>query len=175
MQIVYRGSWSHGLRTRFPESPHRPRRWWTGKRQYRDPFGSHAWREHGHHLDPRYNDVILHVVLDHDGSETRRSDGRIVPTVVIAPDATLLSALGDFQVDWNLVGGDVCADAIARDEPEAIRAALWQLGDQRLGEKVTQLSARLDRELPADVLFEQVLDGLGYSSNREPMRAPGSA
>ena len=169
-QIVYRGSWSHGLGPDFQKAliDFGDGRLANGSIEIH--LATSAWREHGHHLDPRYNDVILHVVLEHDGSETRRSDGRIVPTVVITPDAALLSALDDFQVDWDLVGGDVCAEAVARDEPEAIRAVLWQLGDQRLGEKVTQLSGRFDRELPADVLFEQVLDGLGYSSNREPMR-----
>jgi hypothetical protein len=169
-QIVYRGSWSHGLGPDFQKAliDFGDGRLATGSIEIH--LHTSAWRAHGHQLDPRYNDVILHVVLDHDGSETRRADGRIVPTAIISPDAALLAALDELQVDWNLVGGDVCAEAVARNEPEAIRAALWQLGDQRLGEKVTQLSARLDRDLPADVLFEQVLDGLGYSSNREPMR-----
>jgi hypothetical protein len=170
VQVVYRGSWSHGLGPDFQKGliDFGDGRLSNGSIEIH--LSTSAWREHGHHLDPRYNDVILHVVLEHDGSETRRSDGRVVPTVVIAPDALLLSALDEAQVDWNLVGGDVCAESIAQDEPEAIRAALWHLGDQRLGGKVAQLAARLDRELPADVLFEQVLDGLGYSSNREPMR-----
>jgi hypothetical protein len=33
------------------------------------------------------------------------------------------------------------------------------------------IAARLDRELPSDILFDLVMDGLGYASNREPMRA----
>lgn len=170
VRIVYRGSWSHGLGPDFQKALIDFGDGHLESGSIEIHLETSAWREHGHQLDPRYNDVILHVVLEDDGSETRRADGRIVPTVVIAPDAALLSALDEMQVDWNLVGGDVCAEAAAREEPEAIRAALWHLGDQRLGDKVTQLSARLDRELPADLLFELVLDGLGFSSNRAPMR-----
>ena len=86
------------------------------------------------------------------------------------PDPELLAALHGFEVDWNLVGGDVCAQHVARDEPNAIRVALWRLGDERLGGKVAQISARFDEDMPADILFELVMEGLGYSANREPMR-----
>lgn len=170
VQVVFRGSWSHGLGPDFQRAliDFGDGRLLSGSVEIH--LDTSAWREHGHHLDPRYNDVILHVVLAHDDSETRRADGRIVPVAVIAPNVDLLAALDSFQVDWNLVGGEVCAEAVARDEPEAIRAALWQLGDQRLDDKVAQLSARLERELPADLLFELVLDGLGFSNNRDPMR-----
>ena len=42
------------------------------------------WFAHGHHLDPRYNHVILHVVLYPDGSTpTRRQDGNPVPTCTL--------------------------------------------------------------------------------------------
>lgn len=170
VQIIYRGSWSHGLGPDFQKAlvDFGDGRLVSGSIEIH--LDARAWREHEHHLDHRYNDVILHIVLTHDGSETRRSDGKIVPVAVIEPDSALLAALDEVQVDWNLVGGAVCAEDLARNEPDAIRAVLWRLGDQRLGEKVVQISARFDRELPADVLFELVLDGLGYSANREPMR-----
>lgn len=46
---------------------------------HRKPRG---WREHGHHLDPRYNGVVLHVVARaHGGNPPQRQDGREVPVV----------------------------------------------------------------------------------------------
>ncbi len=170
LQIVYRGNWSHGLGPDFQKAliDFGDGRLVGGSIEIHLHTG--AWRQHGHHLDPRYDDVILHIVLDHDGSETRRSDGRIVPIAAIAPETALLATLQDFEVDWNLVGGEVCAEAVARAEPEAIRAVLWHLGDQRLGDKVTRLSARFEDELPADILFDLIMDGLGFASNRAPMR-----
>lgn len=168
--IVYRGNWSHGLGPDFQNAliDFGDGRLLTGSIEIHLTTG--AWRQHGHDRDPRYNDTILHIVLDHDGSETRRSDGRLVPVAVIEPDPEVLAALHHFQVDWNLVGGDVCAEFVAGTEPEAVRAVLWQLGDQRLSSKVTQLSARFEEETPADLLFELLMDGLGYTANREPMR-----
>jgi hypothetical protein len=170
LAIVYRGSWSHGLGPDFQKAliDFGEGRLLAGSIEIH--LATSAWRQHGHDHDPRYGDTILHIVLEHDGSETRRSDGRIVPVVVIAPDPGLLAALNGHDVDWSLVGGEVCAEAVARETPGAIREALWRLGDERLGDKVTQLSARFERETPADILFESIMDGLGYSANREPMR-----
>ncbi|MCV9387959.1 DUF2851 family protein [Reichenbachiella ulvae] len=38
------------------------------------------WKNHNHHLDPKYNTVILHVVWNAD-SECRREDGESIPTL----------------------------------------------------------------------------------------------
>jgi hypothetical protein len=50
-----------------------------------------GWREHGHHLDPAYNSVILHVALDADPRTRatvppcRRQDGTVIPTLLLGP------------------------------------------------------------------------------------------
>lgn len=169
ISIVYRGVWSHGLGPDFQRAliDFGDGRLLAGSIEIH--LSTSAWEHHGHDRDPRYNDTILHIVLEHDGAETRRSDGRIVPVAVIAPDAKLLAALDVTEVDWNLVGGEICAEVVAAEEPDAVRATLWRLGDERLGIKVAQLSARLESETPSDILFELFMDGLGYSANREPM------
>src|SRR5207244_2892865 len=43
------------------------------------------WFHHGHDRDPGYNDVILHVVLWHAGSERmpRTQSGRQIPQLVL--------------------------------------------------------------------------------------------
>ena len=38
------------------------------------------WMSHGHHRDPAYNGVVLHVVWDADSLWTEREDGQHVPT-----------------------------------------------------------------------------------------------
>lgn len=39
-----------------------------------------GWREHGHHEDPNYNNVVLHVVMRQRAKRaTERQDGREVP------------------------------------------------------------------------------------------------
>lgn len=46
-----------------------------------------GWTAHRHHLDARYNRVILHVVLRNDRSshEVSRADGRTIPQVALEP------------------------------------------------------------------------------------------
>lgn len=168
--VVYRGAWSHGIGPDFQGALIDFGDGSLVRGSIEIHLRSSAWRSHGHHLDARYCDVVLHIVLEDDGVETRRADGRLVPLAVIAPDPALLAMLEGAQVDWNLVGGDICAEHIAASDPGAVRGILWRLGDELLGERVARISARLDDQLPADVLFELVMDGLGYSANREPMR-----
>ena len=43
---------------------------------------SSDWYAHLHHMDPAYDNVILHVVLEHD-SEVFRKDNSVIPTLVL--------------------------------------------------------------------------------------------
>src|SRR5690606_19253657 len=83
IEILHRGSWSHGLGPDFQDA--------MIVRDGRDLVSgsvelhlrSSDWRNHGHHLDPAYNDVILHAVLSDNSVETRRADGQLVPVVTL--------------------------------------------------------------------------------------------
>jgi hypothetical protein len=123
-------------------------------------------------LIPRYTSVELHVVLRDDGSVARRADGAVVPVVVV--DRRLLDDLdltGWTASAWTSFGGTVCAADLAESDPSALRTALFRLGDVRLAARGARLEARLTSLPPAEVLWGEVLDGLGFSANREPMRA----
>ena len=125
-----------------------------------------GWTDHRHHLDPRYNDVILHVVGSDDGAETRRSDGKLVPTVVLD---IRVSHQATVAVDWSLVGGDVCAATIAAEQPGLIRDMLGRLGDTRMSERSACIEAKLLAETPDAVLYGELLEALGYAANRAVM------
>jgi hypothetical protein len=43
---------------------------------------SSDWLLHKHHIDPAYNNVVLHVVWEHD-EEVHRPDGTTMPTIVL--------------------------------------------------------------------------------------------
>ena len=169
IEIVHRGSWTHGFGPDFRNAIIS-----VGGRDLQSGsielhLRTSGWRAHGHHLDPRYNDVIAHVVLIDDGAETRRADGRLVPTLTLDPARVSLVRAGA-PIDWSLVGGDVCAEALTHTSPRVIRDALWRLGDARLAEKSARLEARLAVSPPGEVLYVEILDGLGFSANRDPMR-----
>jgi len=170
VEVVHRGVWTHGFGPDFRDAMllFDGRRLLTGAVElHLTTFG---WTEHGHHLDERYEPVILHVVLRHDGSETRRRDGALVPVVELRLDPEDLPRVDGLALRWSSVGGEVCAEALARERPRAIREILWQLGDRRLATKAARLEARLTELPPGEVLYQELWDGLGFSANREPMR-----
>lgn len=171
IEILHRGSWSHGLGPDFQDA--------MIVRDGRDLVSgsvelhlrSSDWRNHGHHLDPAYNDVILHAVLSDNSIETRRADGQLVPVVTLDVPFAELVDLTATTGDWSRVGGAVCAEALARERPADVKALLWTLGDRRLAAKTARLEARLTALPPAEVLYQEIMDGLGFMANREPMNA----
>src|SRR5581483_9563716 len=82
------------------------------------------------------------------------------------PDETSLA-----RIDWSRFGGAVCAEALAAANPAPLRDALWRLGDLRLAGRAARFEADLTRLPPAELLYREWLEALGYSANREPMRA----
>jgi Protein of unknown function (DUF2851) len=63
-----------------------------------------GWTAHRHHLDARYNNVILHVFLwnDRQAPEVRRADGQLVPQVAL--EQFLSRPLATYQADIILGG-----------------------------------------------------------------------
>jgi hypothetical protein len=169
VHIVHRGTWSHGLGPDFRDALvlFNGRELRAGSVEIH--LQSRGWTDHGHHLDSAYDDVILHAVAHHHGQATRRSDGAIVPVVALGPLASL--ELPDMaQWEWHRVGGEICAPHIAATSPDTLRQILYRLGDVRLAARSARIEARLPTEPSGEILWQEILDGLGFSANREPMR-----
>lgn len=169
IEIVHRGAWTHGLGPDFRDALIL----FAGRELRSGSIEVHhrtrGWIDHHHHLDPAYNSVILHLVAQHDGSQTRRQDGAIVPVAEIGPLRDL-SASELARWDWDRVGGSCCAEHIALARPRAVSEQLFRLGDTRLAARAARLEGRLPTEPAGEMLWSEVLDGLGFTANREPMR-----
>lgn len=168
IQVVHRGAWTHGLGPDFADAL----LLFNGRELRSGSVEMHletrGWHEHGHQLDPMYNAVILHVVARHDGSLTRRADGGLAPVVEVSlPD---ISHLPMAMLDWDRVGGAVCAQRLIRTSPATVRSILHSLGDTRLSARSAQIEMLLLDMPPAEVLWGAILGGLGYSRNQVPMR-----
>lgn len=172
IEVIHRGTWTHGFGPDFRDAlilfDDRELRAGSVEVHLR----TSAWAAHGHQLDPRYGDVVLHVVLTHDGQDTRRSDGALVPILELAPHLIApLPASAATTADWSRFGQEACAPDVARHDPGAIRAILWRLGDTRLAAKAARIEARLTNAPPAEILYQELWDGLGFHANRAPMLA----
>ncbi len=169
VEIIHRGTWSHGLGPDFGDSL----LLFDGRELRSGSVEIHlrtrGWKDHGHHRDPAYDSVVLHVVGQHDGSETRRHDGAIVPVVEIGPPARFATPeIAGW--DWTRVGGHSCAERLARTRPQVVRETLARMGDMRLSARSARIEAQLPTMPPGEILWRELLDGLGFSANREPMR-----
>jgi hypothetical protein len=169
LEIVHRGIWSHGLGPDFRDALIL----FDGRELRAGSVEIHlrtrGWGDHGHHLDPAYDTVVLHLVGEHDGSETRRLNGSIVPVAVIGPVDRF--AVPEFAAwDWHTVGGATCASRLSASSPASAREILHRLGDIRLAARSARLEGRLAAEPPGEILWGELLDGLGFATNREPMR-----
>lgn len=169
------------------------------------------WLHHDHHNDPRYNSVILHVVLFGSPLQTHAHSGRIIPTVILEPflraSVERISDQLAREEHASRRGEIPCASINDPVPPELLDETMKRMYRERLQEKImlfhTRLSdiitaqkrsirephppypdlideiplpdGTLDKDLFRQILpweqllFEQIMDALGYSNNREPM------
>jgi hypothetical protein len=172
ISVVFPGHWTHGHGPDFRGAMLE----FAGGRLVTGSVELHHrasdWSQHGHHTDPAYNDVVLHIVSDADTQETRRLDGALLPIAILRVPRARLEAvqLRNPEV-WAQFGGTVCAPLLAATQPDRIRMILWHLGDDRFSQRVTRFESELASDPPAQVLVTALFDAFGYSRNREQMRS----
>jgi hypothetical protein len=119
---------------------------------------SRDWQAHGHHMDPAYNGVILHVVMwQRPGDTTIQENGHILPTVALARYAEAADT-DTFR------GNSLPYHRNNRNFTEIIGEA----GLERFREKSAAFQTRLKNTEPAECLYQGVMEALGYSRNKEP-------
>lgn len=174
------------------------------------------WMRHGHQNDPRYNTVILHVVLEsgNHAPETRTQSGRTIPLLVLEPflSESIRSLWQKTILDERKYKAQplACRGKNGSVPAETLSRWLEKLSAERLELKLRRFEDRLreiaavpasvyekpteygeppeeipENEIPLpgssvtsaelrnpvvwkQIVYEGVLDGLGYSRNREP-------
>jgi hypothetical protein len=170
LAVVFPGHWTHGhgpdFRDAMLERPNATLLQGAVEMHHR----ASDWVRHGHHTDPAYNDVVLHVVTTVDVMETRRLDGSPVPIAALRVPPSQLRAVDERQPDvWARLGGDVCAPRLAKALPMRIVSILRELGDTRFDQRVTRFESQLSFGTPAATLVPALFEAFGYSGNREQM------
>jgi hypothetical protein len=124
------------------------------------------FRRHGHHADPAYAEVVLHVVFFHDETgQTALPGGGTAPVV----------ALGGPRAERWLQAparwGEPCRSAVERMGAAGAGEKLDRLGGMRFRQK----SAAWHRRLAAGMAIEEalwsgLLEGLAYGGDRQAFR-----
>ena len=136
-------------------------------------INSSGWYNHKHHLDPRYNRVILHVVYLNDdiNLRTRLQNGKRIPTLEIlnrldAPIGDLFDERRESQEtpinDCRVTGKTL--------QIEPVRSVLDDLGQERLLEKADVMRGMLARVDFEQLLYEGIMEALGYTKNSKSFR-----
>ena len=138
-----------------------------------------GWTAHRHHLDPRYNQVILHVCLWQDRATTGviREDGHTVPQVILEP--WLTRPLAAYSADIPLeeypqkrvpfVGQ--CYTKLKACTLTEVEAFLAQAGLARLHQRMWRWAPRVAEVGPAQAMYEAVMRACGASGHRHQCQA----
>ena len=134
---------------------------------------SSEWYAHKHHLNSRYNRVVLHVVFFDDdfNLRTRLQNGKRIPTLELLKwiDAPI-GDLFDETIQAETNATNYCRVTGNRLNIENLKRTLESLGTERFLEKadaVRLLRTRLNFE---QILYEGIMEALGYSQNSKPLR-----
>ena len=125
------------------------------------------WRSHGHHEDPNYNGVALHVALETAGPDSDTASGRNPPLVSLRGmlDNPSLEDSPEHVRDhlWLLLEGQGYRRP---DTAERMAALLNRAGDERFLGRSRALQRLMSEQSPAQTLWESICEALGYRHNQ---------
>ena len=143
-----------------------------------------GWRAHGHHRNPNFRNVLLHVIWDDAGvdvpsPETHAShDGSAVPMAVLLLKNVLDAPLAELSLSLENESlrslpedfrGKCCAPLRGLGELE-LAQLLDQAARVRLETKAAQFRARAKSAGWEQALWENLFRALGYKHNVWPMQ-----
>ena len=137
------------------------------------------WNRHGHADDPMYDRVLLHVVLHNDlGEATVAQRGRRIPQLALASrlSSDLGEILGSLDPDGYPRVGCGREGACCRSLRACGRDAQWVgrfldiAGDERMLRKAERFAGLIEKSTPDDVLYEALMEVMGYSANRRAFK-----
>lgn len=133
-----------------------------------------GWYAHGHHTDPNYEKVVLHVVAHpNDKTVVKTYSGAIIPTVNLL--SALPISLSGFLAHIDGASGLPCVQNAHFISKDALLAQIEKAHKEYLHQKVDDFFSFYDASLPPSQAWKEALilslfDGFGISRNREPMQ-----
>ena len=119
------------------------------------------WYGHGHHSDPNYNGVVLHVVVWPKGTVTsKQQSGTSTP---VAPIASVIALLEQTDTSAHLV-----LQRHEMTDGRGIDDILDRAGDHRFLDRSVGFARELTDRDPDQVLYRGLMEALGYASDQRP-------
>jgi hypothetical protein len=131
------------------------------------------WNKHNHHIDPNYNNVILHVVDDTD-IEIYRMNGESIPTMKLTYSREYLKNYTELEISDRWIP---CEDKIRHVDPFLIHSWMEVMMVDRLQEKTKSIEKLLS-ETKGDweqTFFITFCKSLGQKVNGFPFEQLGKS
>jgi hypothetical protein len=138
----------------------------TGRKQLKGDIEIHVkasnWWAHGHHRDPAYNRVILHVVYQNDCEKAIvLQNGSSAPTLALhayikTDSRPALPAIP-------------CRNDFYRGNMSFIGRILDEAGEQRFLARAAYFKEAITQVGAGQALYRGIMTALGYSKNKQPM------
>jgi hypothetical protein len=130
---------------------------------------SSDWYEHGHHLNPAYNRVILHVVMKPDNKNpVILHSGRIVNVITLEKYRNIITDYLSGGEHSGCMINVPCSMAFERRDKESLLDFLGEAGEKRFLEKAERFRKDIYRMGAGQSLHRGIMGALGYSGNKRP-------
>lgn len=129
---------------------------------------SSEWNAHGHQYDPAYENVVLHVVYEHD-IEVRTLNGKTLPTIELFPRISTES-IAMHKTIMNGQGFVPCASQVGNADQHKVSFWLERVMIERLERRtsvVETLYTRLNYDAAA-TFHHMLMQAFGMKVNAEP-------
>lgn len=131
---------------------------------------SSDWKTHQHEKNPDYNNVVLHVVWQHDHYDAQRQDGTVIPTLVLQhrANSNLLTAYQQlYEKEHSPIA---CAESFKSVESLKKRQMLDRALSARLERKAHEI-LKMHQQNQADwqeTAYQLLAKNMGFSLNAAP-------
>jgi Protein of unknown function (DUF2851) len=128
---------------------------------------SSDWYRHRHHLDPAYNRVVLHVVWEPAGEETRRQDGESVAILALRRCVT---GFGAPEAANQRLFAHPCCSSFSALDGSTLRDRIEEAGMARLESRAERFASDFLGTSPDQTAYSALMEAMGFASNREAFR-----
>lgn len=125
------------------------------------------WFHHQHHLDPKYNEVVLHLACVTPAAPVllHKENGLAIPQILLALHAEVL------RTDRAPANAPTLFDCpLSRTTPEKIQATVRHVGLLRLIAKAEVFAEQVASSSWDQAAYRGLAEAMGYDKNQEPFR-----
>lgn len=129
-----------------------------------------GWYEHGHHSDPRYNNVILHLISRQSTGKKfiEREDGAPVHQLCVDAEQQKISLWSKRASETEPQIRVIEDCPLSQTAAAKILDTIHEAGQRRLAVRAEQLREDLPGMSWDNLIYKKIMEALGYSKNQAP-------